>query len=161
MSEFRNNLLQNGLSLLENNINNSFSEQLSDFLSDQNLQIWKPQIDIIETESNVIIFASVPGIDENDIDIDFFNNCIFIKGERKCPSLISEEILKRKQEIFYGTFERKILIPFSVTSNESVSLKMENGFLIININKKMELTNRFTLKPKPKSKNETDNNLNI
>lgn len=147
MSDFRSNLLQNGLSLLEGNLNNSFSEQLSDFLSDQNLQIWKPQIDMIETDSNIIIISSVPGIDENDIDVDFFNNCIVIKGERKCLSL-QEEILKRKQEIYYGSFERKILIPFSVTSDQSVSIKMENGFLIININKKMELTNRFTLKPK-------------
>lgn len=153
MSDFRSNLLQNGLSLLEGNLNNSFSEQLSDFLSDQNLQIWKPQIDMIETDSNIIIISSVPGIDENDIDVDFFNNCIVIKGERKCLSL-QEEILKRKQEIYYGIFERKILIPFSVTSDQSVSIKMENGFLIININKKMELTNRFTLKPK-KENNET------
>ena len=148
MSDFRSNLLQNGLSLLEGNLNNSFSEQISDFLSDQNLQVWKPQIDMIETDSNIIIVASVPGIDEDDIDVDFFNNCIVIKGDRKCLSFISEEFLKRKQEIFYGTFERKILIPFSVTRNESVSIKMKNGFLIININKKMELTNRFTLKPK-------------
>ena len=148
MSEFRNNLLQNGLSLLEGNLNNSFSEQLSDFLSDQNLQIWKPQIDMIETDSIIIIIASVPGICEDDIDVDFFNNCIVIKGERKFLSFIPEEILKRKQEIYYGSFERKILIPFSVTSDQSVSIKMENGFLIININKKMELTNRFSLKPK-------------
>jgi HSP20 family protein len=154
MSDFRSNLLQNGLSLLEGNLNNSFSEQLSDFLSDQNLQIWKPQIDMIETDSNIIIISSVPGIDENDIDVDFFNNCIVIKGERKCLSL-QEEILKRKQEIYYGSFERKILIPFSVTSDQSVSIKMENGFLIININKKMELTNRFTLKPKKENDNET------
>jgi len=95
-----------------------------------------------------------PGIDENDIDVDFFNNYIVIKGERKCLSL-QEEILKRKQEIYYGSFERKILIPFSVTSDQSVSIKMENGFLIININKKMELTNRFTLKPKKEKDDET------
>ena len=154
MSEFRNNLLQNGLSLLEGNLNNSFSEQLSDFLSDQNLQIWKPQIDMIETDSIIIIIASVPGICEDDIDVDFFNNCIVIKGERKYLSL-QEEILKRKQEIYYGSFERKILIPFSVTSDQSVSIKMENGFLIININKKMELTNRFSLKPKKEKDDES------
>jgi HSP20 family protein len=153
MSDFRTNLLQNGLSLLEGNLNNSFSEQLSDFLSDQNLQIWKPQIDMIETESNIIIISSVPGIDEDDIDVDFFNNCIVIKGERKFLPFIQEEILKRKQEIFYGKFERKFLIPFSVTNDQSVSIKIENGFLIININKKNELTNRFTLKPKKENEN--------
>ena len=50
---------------------------------------------MIETDSNIII-VSFLGIDENDIDVDFFNNCIVIKGERKFLSFIQEEIFKRK-----------------------------------------------------------------
>ena len=59
---------------------------------------------MIETDSNIII-VSFLGIDENDIDVDFFNNCIVIKGERKCLSFIQEEIFKRKTR-------RNILLKF-------------------------------------------------
>ena len=77
----------------------------------------------------------------------FFNNSLTIKGERPYPK-ISERLLNRRQEIIYGAFERKIVIPFNVTKSESVNIDLENGLLTIKINKTMEISNKFTIRVK-------------
>ena len=46
----------------------------------------------------------------------------------------------------YGSFERKITLPISVTSSESVTIKSENGVLIISIDKVREERNRFSVR---------------
>ena len=143
-------LIQNGLSLLEENLNSSFAGQLSDFLRVQGVnfpQLWTPSIDMIETELYIILYVNVPGVNSDKLDVEFFNNSLTIKGERPYPK-ISERLLNRRQEIIYGAFERKIVIPFNVTKSESVNIDLENGLLTIKINKTMEISNKFTIRVK-------------
>ena len=147
-------------SLIESNINSSFAEQLSDILRSSQTGIenmWKPNIDLIETENFVHLLLTVPGVDSDSIDVDFFNNYVKIKGERTFPNEINDniQISTRRQEIIYGNFERKILLPLSVTRNESVSINLENGILTIKIDKTIETANRFTVRLNNNQNNET------
>jgi|TARA_B100000497_G_C7594310_1_gene357313 HSP20 family protein len=141
-------IIQNGIALLESNLNTSFSGQLSEILREQGINlpgIWNPSVDIINTESKLYVYANIPGVDSNTIDVDFYNNMINIKGERLIPE-IAEEIINRKQEIIYGKFERKIIIPMSVTNRESVKILFEVGVLKIIVDKNLESSNSFTLR---------------
>lgn len=138
-------------SLIESNINSSFAEQLSDILRSSQTGVenmWKPNIDLIETENFVHLLLTVPGVNPDSIDVDFFNNYVNIKGERSFPNELNSniEITTRRQEIIYGNFERKIMLPISVTRNESVSINLENGILVIKIDKNMERDNRFSIR---------------
>lgn len=147
-------------SLIESNINSSFAEQLSDILRSSQTGIenmWKPNIDLIETENFVHLLLTVPGVDPDSIDVDFFNNYVKIKGERSFPSELNDniQISTRRQEIIYGNFERKIMLPLSVTRNESVSINLENGILSIKIDKTIETANRFTVRLNNNQNNET------
>jgi len=142
-------IIQNSLSLLEENLNSTFAGQLSDFLSDRNIiipPVSKPVFDMIETESFVTLYVSVPGVTSDKIDVDFFNNCVNIKGERVIPD-VGEPIIKRKREITYGKFDRKVTIPISVTKKDSVRIFLENGILTIQIDKTIESSNKFTMRP--------------
>jgi HSP20 family molecular chaperone IbpA len=138
-------------SLIESNINSSFAEQLSDILRSSQTGIenmWKPNIDLIETENFVHLLLTVAGVNPDSIDVDFFNNYVIIKGERSFPNELNNniEISTRRQEIIYGNFERKIMLPISVTRNESVSINLENGILVIKIDKTIERSNRFSVR---------------
>ena len=148
-----NNQIPNIVShLIENNMNSSFAEQLSDILRTTQSggmdNLWKPNIDLVETENYVYIFVTLPGVDPDTVDVDFFNNCVKIKGERKFPEILQEETVfsSRRQEIIYGNFERKVTLPISVTRNESVNISLDNGILCIKINKSIESSNRFNVR---------------
>lgn len=147
-------LIQQSLSVLGGNINNSFSGQLSEILQQQgvNMQhLWRPAVDMIETDEKLRISINLAGVCKDSIDVDFFNNSISIKGERVAPELSSEPgAVQRRKEIIYGKFERKMVLPISITQKESVSITMKDGVLVIVVDKTVESHNRFSLKVEQK-----------
>jgi len=109
--------------------------------------LWRPAIDMIETEENLQICMNLAGVPKESIDVDFFNNSVSVKGERMIPTISSEAgARQRRKEIIYGKFERKIVLPISVTQRESVSITMRDGVLIITVDKTVETRNKFSLK---------------
>jgi HSP20 family protein len=141
-------IVQSSLSSIESNMNNSFATQLSSFLQENiNIEnLWKPNIDMIETSEEIIIYIELPGVDKKSLNIDFFNNIINIKGVKKFPENIEKNAIRR-QEIIYGNFERKIFLPINITNNESIkSTEITDGVLLIKIDKKNEEKNKFSIK---------------
>lgn len=142
-------VLQNSIHLLETNLNTSFAEQLGDMLNNNNSSgefLWRPPVDVFETETHVKIFSNVAGISADDINVDFFNNLVVITGERKFPT-IDDTMTQRQREIIYGKFKRNINLPLSITNRDSVSVNIKEGVLSIIINKALENANRFSVRP--------------
>ena len=44
---------------------------------------WNPDIDIAETDNDIIVKAEIPGVDPKDIDISIMDDTLTIKGEKK------------------------------------------------------------------------------
>jgi HSP20 family protein len=140
-------VLQNSIHLLETNLNTSFAEQLGDMLNNSSGEfLWRPPVDVFETETHVKIFSNVAGISADDINVDFFNNLVVITGERKFPT-IDDTMTQRQREIIYGKFKRNINLPLSITNRDSVSVNIKEGVLSIVINKALENANRFSVRP--------------
>jgi len=137
-------LVAHGISILERNDPNSMNitETLTDYLQ---TQILTPGIDMIDNAREIKIYVNMPGINSDDIDVNFFNNIINIKGERRRPYLEPECVIHKK-EIVYGLFERSITLPISVTRSDSVNIQFENGELLICIDKTRESKNRFSIR---------------
>ena len=144
------NLIQQSLNALGDNLNSSFSGQLSDFLQLQGInmkQLWKPSVDMSETENTIIIQMIMAGVEPDSVDITFFNNSINVKGERKHhPLTLNTSSKEISKEIIYGKFERKIILPVSVTNRDSVKIDVKNGVLVIIIDKTKESLNKFSIK---------------
>jgi HSP20 family protein len=118
-------------------------------------QLWRPAIDMVETEDTLQVLMNLAGVDRESVDVDFFNNIVSIKGERVTPTLASADgATQLRQEIVYGKFERKIVLPISITQKESVSINMSNGVLTVVIDKTAENRNKFSLKVEPAEKKE-------
>ena len=109
-------------------------------------EIFSPNVDVVENDSFVKVYLNIPGVDSNSLDVDFFNNTINIKGDRIKPYDSDSDMTLIKNEIIYGTFERKITLPISVTKRESVTVNTQNGVLIIIIDKVCEEHNRFSIR---------------
>jgi HSP20 family protein len=140
---------------MSNNVTGFLTEYLQSQGVDMN-EIWSPAVDIIEDSVNITVYVNIPGVNSESIDVDFFNNRVEVKGKRVRPYFETDNVAIRKNEIIYGAFERKILLPFSVTSRESVSINSENGVLVIKVDKAREEQNSFSLRISNSNTAETD-----
>lgn len=146
MSSFQQ-LISNSIALLEGQQNSNVSGALSEFLQSQGLnmnEIWQPSVDIVENNDNVTVYMNISGVNNDSIDVDFFNERVVVTGERKRP--FSDEMTVVKNEIIYGKFERHVNLPISVTNRNSVKISSNNGVLVIIIDKTREGRNRFSLR---------------
>lgn len=99
-------------------------------------------VDIVNEENIIYIYAEIPGVNKENIDIDVFNNKLTIIAEKiktyENPSV---------SEVRFGRFERTLNLPICITRKDTVSVTYTNGLLKIKINKLVEEENKFSIKP--------------
>ncbi len=95
---------------------------------------WSPNVDIAETQNELVLKADVPGVDLKDIDIQFENGTLTVKGERKFESESESEGYHRRERTF-GSFMRCFALPDTVDA-EKVKATYANGVLTITMPKK-------------------------
>ena len=126
---------------LQNRMNSLFQDynrnQDGDVLSTAS---FAPPVDIYEDEHKIVLKLEVPGMKENELDIQLENNVLTVKGERKFEKEEKEENFHRIERR-YGSFYRSFTIPNTVNP-DSVKANYEAGVL------KIELEKRAEAKPK-------------
>lgn len=120
-------------------IERSFNRMFEQFLPTPFLrggdggQGWLPELDLQETDEELVAYASVPGVDKKDISIDVTENTLTLKGERKeAREEKGKNWLCREQAC--GTFYRAIQLPASVDP-QKVRASDKNGVLEIHMPK--------------------------
>jgi len=91
----------------------------------------KPAVDVIENEKNYQILVNLPGIEKENISLDFKNNVLSIKTENKNKTESRYLIKERNVQ----NFERFFELP-SDTDINNIQAKLNNGVLTIDIPKK-------------------------
>jgi HSP20 family protein len=110
---------------------------------------WVPAVDIYETESEVVLSAEVPGVDEKDIEINIEDGNLTVKGERKFEKETKEENYHRIERS-YGSFFRSFALP-SYVDHEKIEAEYDNGLLRIRMPKKPEVKPKKVKILKPQS----------
>jgi HSP20 family protein len=115
------------LRLFNDSVNRIFSDSAA-------TRPWTPNVDIKETENEIVLHADVPGIDEKDIDIKLEDGTLTLKGERKFEQEKKGEGYHRIER-GYGSFVRCFSVPDSVDP-EHVKAAYKNGVLTVTLPKK-------------------------
>lgn len=97
-------------------------------------------LDIIEEDSTIYVYTEIPGVNKENIKIDFYNNALTIEVEKTPPYNRNTTT-----EIKYGRFSRTVTLPICVTRKETVGVTYNNGVLKIKINKLVEEENKFSM----------------
>ena len=92
-----------------------------------------PQINVSETANEIRVTAELPGITENDIQIDLNDDILVIRGEKKFEREDEKENF-HFVERSYGTFQRALQLPMAVDP-EKVQANFENGVLTVTLPK--------------------------
>jgi HSP20 family protein len=106
-----------------------------------------PAIDMYQTDNEVVVKASLPGIKADEVQINIRSDVLTIKGETK-----QEEEKKDRswhiREHRWGAFERSVRLPTGVNSDQAQA-DFENGILTITLPKSERVKPKtITVKPK-------------
>ncbi|NNE99701.1 MAG: Hsp20/alpha crystallin family protein [Pyrinomonadaceae bacterium] len=97
---------------------------------------WTPNVDIYESEDEIVLEAELPGMKREDFEVSIENNVVTLKGSRKFEKKEENDNYHRVERS-YGTFTRSFSLPRSVSA-EDTKADFTNGVLRVSLPKKEE-----------------------
>ena len=125
-----------GATTLQEQINRVFGDVVGRTGEESNLTPWAPEVDIYETENELVVKADLPDVNPQDLDIRVENNVLTIRGERKFEDKVNEDNYLRIERS-YGSFSRSFSLANSVNA-EAIKADYQNGVLTLSIPKREE-----------------------
>jgi HSP20 family protein len=102
----------------------------------QATQRWVPSMDLVEGEDHFLLRADLPGLSEEDVNIEVRDNALTVSGERKSEHEQREKGWYRLERQF-GRFSRSISLPEGVNA-DAIDASFHNGVLEVKIPKPEE-----------------------
>jgi HSP20 family molecular chaperone IbpA len=93
---------------------------------------WRPPVDVLETEEEVLVFIALPGVDPDMVQAAVDNDELVIAGTRVLPAAFRTAAIHRL-ELPQGSFERRIRLPAG--SYRAVRWSASQGCLLIRLEK--------------------------
>lgn len=94
-------------------------------------------VDMYQTDTAVVIKATIPGVKPEDVDISVSGDILTIKAERKEEKDVREREYIHKEN-HYGPVSRSITLPVEVDADKADAV-FENGILSLTLPKSEEI----------------------
>jgi len=120
-----------------------FNRQLSAYLDDWRhglsgvaavADAFTPLADVEETDEAYLVEIELPGVKQDDVDVEISGRRLSVRGERKAKERVG--ILRRRDRVV-GRFSYEITLPGSVVE-EQVSADLVEGVLTVRVPKPAE-----------------------
>src|SRR5215212_3242019 len=96
-------------------------------------QRWVPSMDLVEADDHFLLKADLPGLGEEDVNIEIRDNALTISGERKAEHETRERGWLRVERSF-GRFSRSLTLPEGIDP-DAITAEFERGVLSITVPK--------------------------
>jgi len=97
------------------------------------LRRWMPAMDLVEADEHFVLRADLPGMSEEDVNIEVEERVLTISGERKAEHTETKDGYQRFERAF-GAFSRSLTLPEGIDA-EAVSASFDRGVLEVRIPK--------------------------
>jgi HSP20 family protein len=124
------NTIQNEMNRL---FNTFFDQPSQPGRGNGTMRRWLPPMDLVETGDHYILRADLPGLSEEDVNVQFEDNVLTISGERNTEHEQQQEGYYRLERAF-GTFSRSLTLPEGVDP-DNIQAHFDRGVLEIRIPK--------------------------
>ena len=98
---------------------------------------WSVALDVVESEDEYLIKASLPGINPEDLEITFDDNRLTLKGEVKEENEVDETHYHLHERRF-GSFTRSIKMPSGI-ERDKIEANYDKGVLELHLPKVEEV----------------------
>jgi HSP20 family protein len=96
-------------------------------------RIWSPVVDVYEDSDAIVIKVDLPGMKQEEIDIEMNNETLTIKGERKFDDEERRDKYVRVERQ-YGVFQRSFTIGIPIETDK-IKAVYKNGILELTLPK--------------------------
>ena len=90
---------------------------------------WLPAVDVSENDADIVVRAELPGMTQNDIQLNLQDNVLTLTGEKKQETK-DEQKNYHRTECSYGSFTRSFTLPANV-NQEQIKATFKDGVLEI------------------------------
>jgi HSP20 family protein len=97
---------------------------------------WAPKVDLSETKDQMLVRAEVPGLDPNDLKVEYRDGLLTIRGEKKRELEHKNEQFYRRERT-YGAFSRTLRLP-AIADPKRVEATFKQGVLQVTLPKAAE-----------------------
>jgi len=95
---------------------------------------WAPSVDVLETEDSYLIFAELPGVQRDDIQLQVRDRRLELSGRRQC---LGENRNFLRMERSYGPFRRTFDLGAPVDV-DAITANFERGVLRVHVPKRRD-----------------------
>jgi len=95
-----------------------------------------PMVDMYQTEDDIVVKATLPGLDPEDLDIQITGDMLNISGEVK-HEIEDKDAKYHLREHRYQSFARSLTLPSAVVADKAKA-EMKNGVLTLTLPKAEE-----------------------
>lgn len=121
------------LTRMQQEMNRYFDEFFGERQTEMMEGSWLPAVDVSETDTELKVRAELPGLTQDDIELNLQDNVLTLKGEKKQEEKIEKENYHRIERS-YGSFCRSFTLPAGVKS-EDIMATFKEGILEISLPK--------------------------
>ena len=89
------------------------------------LNRWNPAVDVYQDKEQFTVYAELPGLKKEEIEISLNGDTLTIRGERKHEANGDQGF---RTDRYFGKFQRSLTLPVSVNS-EKVNATYKDGIL--------------------------------
>lgn len=100
------------------------------------LRRWLPAMDLVESGDHFVLRADLPGLSEEDVNIEVEDRVLTISGERKAEHEVDKDGFHRIERAF-GSFSRSLTLPEGIDA-DAVQASFDRGVLEVRIPKPEE-----------------------
>lgn len=97
---------------------------------------WQPAVDIREEQTQFVLYADIPGVDPQSIELEMEKGVLQLKGERRATAAAEEGRLSHSERSA-GTFQRRFALPDSADA-EGITAHSGHGVLEVRIPKRTD-----------------------
>lgn len=122
---------------LHNQINSLFNDAFSSggfpelFGAGAEGGLFKPNLDIRESDKEYTVTLEMPGVNKDDVDVEVRGDALIVRGEKRNEET-HEEGQYQYTERSYGSFQRALTLPEDADS-ENIKANFDNGVLKISL----------------------------
>jgi len=123
------------LTRLQRDVNRLFEDNVrpSRGAEQASLRTWAPVVDIREDRDEIVVSAELPGLKQENIDIELSGDTLTISGERAFTDTERKDSYVRVERS-YGTFRRAFTIGVPIKT-EGVAASYKEGVLEVHLPK--------------------------
>ncbi len=106
----------------------------------ESARLWAPAVDVAESEYEIVLYAELPGMSREEIDIQLSGDMLTLRGDRKlAPATLGEHYHRIERQ--YGPWRRAFQIEVPIDQTQ-VSATYTEGVLTVRLPKREEVKPR-------------------